>query len=340
VTEPSGTGRPTHRVARRGGFGRLRRSRYALVLVLATALVSVPGARAGGDFVDLAVGGGRVWFVGPPGVRALDARSGRTLSTPMLRGAAYPLSVTIAGGAAWVASVENGYVWGTLSRIDARTGQVRVVWRKEGSSVQYVAAGAGGVWALIGSRRGARIALFALSGRLARVWRIAAAGRLAADQHGCWVATGKWLLQINPAGPVRRVVRAPLGDVTTGDGAVWLPRETSVLRIDERTGRQRTLRTGRLRLGGFQHDLAAGNGALWALQSQTRSRSTLLRLDARSGRITGHTSLRGIAAALVLQPHALWAATVIAPPPGPATGFDVIRIDPRTLRRTLVIHVS
>jgi hypothetical protein len=25
---------------------------------------------------------------------------------------------------------------------------------------------------------------------------------------------------------------------------------------------------------------------------------------------------------------------------GPATGFGVIRIDPRTLRRTLVIHVS
>ena len=310
------------------------------MLVLATALVSVPAARAGGDFVDLASRGGRVWFVGPPGVRALDARSGRTLSAPMLRGAAYPLSVTIAGGAAWVASVENGYVWGTLSRIDAHTGKVRVVWRKENSSVQYVAAGAGGVWALIGSRRGARIALFALNGRLVRLWRIAAAGRMAADQHGCWVSTGRWLLQIDPTGPVRRVVRAPLGDVTTGDGAVWLPRETSVLRIDERTGRQRTLRTGRLRLGGFQHDLAAGNGALWALQSDTRTRSRLLRLDDRSGRVTGRASLPGIADALVVRPHALWAATVIAPPPGPATGFDVIRIDPSTLRRTLLIHLG
>ena len=163
------------------------------MLVLATALVSVPGARAGGDFVDLAADGGRVWFVGPPGVRALDARSGRTLSAPMLRGAAYPLSVTVAGGAAWVASVENGYVWGTLSRIDARTRKVRVVWRRENSSVQYVAAGAGGVWALIGSRRGARIALFAPGGRLVRVWRIAAAGRMAADHRGCWVSTGRWL---------------------------------------------------------------------------------------------------------------------------------------------------
>jgi hypothetical protein len=163
---------------------------------------------------------------------------------------------------------------------------------------------------------------------------------MAADQTGCWISTGTWLLHIETSGRVRRVVRAPLGDVTTGDGAVWMPRDTSVLRIDERTGRRRTLRTGRLRLGGFQHDLAAGNGALWALRSETRTRSRLLRLDMRSGRVTGSLRLVGIADALVVQPHALWVATVIAPPPGPATGFDVIRLDPRTLRRTLVIHVS
>jgi hypothetical protein len=263
-TNPTSTGAEMHRPARPSV---LRASRV-VVLVLATALVMVPGARAGGDFVDLAVGGGRVWFVGPSGVRALDARRGRTLLTPTLRGAAYPLSVTLVGGAAWVASVENGYVFGTLSRIDTRSGKVRVVWRRENSSVQYVAAGVGGIWALMGSPRGARIALFALNGRLVRVWQIPAAGRMAADEHGCWVSTGSWLLHIDPAGPVRRIVRAPLGDITTGDGAVWLPRETSVLRIDERTGRQLTLRTGRLGLGGFQHDLAAGKGTLWALQTE------------------------------------------------------------------------
>jgi hypothetical protein len=281
-----------------------------------------------------------VWLVGPLGVRSLDPRSGRTVSAPMLRGAAYPLSVTVAGGAAWVASVENGYIWGTLSRIDVRTGKLRVVWRREGSSVQYVAAGAGGVWALIGSRRGARIALFGLGGRLVRIWRVVGAGRIAADWTGCWVSTTGSLLRIDPAGRVRRVVHAPLGDVATGDGAVWLPRATSVLRIDERTGRRRTLVTGQLGLGGFQHDLAVGHGALWALRSETRSRSRLLRLDVHTGRITGTLSLPGIADALVASPHALWAATVIAPPPGPATGFAVVRIDPRTLRRTLLIRLA
>ena len=150
-----------------------------VVLALLAALVVVPIARAGGDFVDVAVGAGHVWLVGPAGVRSFDARGGRQLSMPSLVGPAYPLTVTLAGGAAWVGSVENGYVWGTLSRIDMRTGKVRVVWRREDSSVQYVAAGAGGVWALLGFPHGARIALFALDGRLRRIWPITEAGRMA-----------------------------------------------------------------------------------------------------------------------------------------------------------------
>jgi hypothetical protein len=76
------------------------------------------------------------------------------------------LSVGLAGGAVWVASVENGYVWGTLTRMDVQTGETRVLWRKPDSSVQYVAAGAGGVWALIGSVGTTRIARFSLAGRL------------------------------------------------------------------------------------------------------------------------------------------------------------------------------
>jgi hypothetical protein len=318
------------------GCGRGRRG--ALLLLIA-ALASAPAARAGGDFVDLAARAGRVWLVGPFGVRSFDARTGRQLSAPQLAGAAYPLSVTRAGGAAWVASVENGYVWGTLSRIDEQTGKVRVVWRTHNSSVQYVAAGAGGVWALIGSRHGTRIALFALSGRLVRSWSIAGAGRMAADQHGCWVSTGGWLVHIDQTGHLRRVVRAPLGDVATGAGAVWLPRENSVLSIDERSGRLRTIPTGRLALGGFQHDLAAGDGALWWLRQESRSRSTLVRFDPHSGRVTGSAGLPGIAGAVAVQPHALWVATVLAPAGRPAAGYTLIRINPRTLRRDRLVHI-
>src|SRR5918912_1058229 len=169
-------------------------SRTALLLVAAGVLVGAPPARAGGDFTDLAVGG-RVWFVGSGGVRSLDAGTGRTLSRPQLVGPAYPLSVALAGGAAWIASVENGYVWGTLSRIDLRTGKVRVVWRRRDSSVQYVAAGAGSVWTLIGSGKEMRVARFTLTGRLLRVWRMPAAGRIAADEEGCWISADHRLVQ-------------------------------------------------------------------------------------------------------------------------------------------------
>jgi hypothetical protein len=37
---------------------------------------------------------------------------GRALASRQLVGAPYPLSVGLAGGAVWVASVDNGYVWG------------------------------------------------------------------------------------------------------------------------------------------------------------------------------------------------------------------------------------
>lgn len=309
-------------------------------MVLASAVLLVPAAaQAGGDFVDLAVGTTHVWFVGEPGVRVIDVRTGHIAAGPPLVGAPYPLSVALAGGAAWVASVENGFVWGTLTRIDVRSHRTRVVWRRPDASVQYVAAGAGGVYALIGSAGVTRIARFTLAGRLARTWTVPGAGRIAADATGCWISTDHWLVRIDPAGRLRHVVRAQFGDVGTGAGAIWLQQETTVLRVDERTGRSRTLHTDRLELGGFQHDLAAGAGALWALSGRARSHTMLVRLDPRTGRRTEAITVPGIADAVVPRTDAVWVATVIAPPDRPATGYDILRIDPRTLRRTLLVHV-
>jgi hypothetical protein len=312
----------------------------AALTASACVLVLAPPARAGGDFVDLAVGSARVWFVGEPGVREVDARTGRALANPRLVGAPYPLSVALAGGAAWVASVENGYVWGTLTRIDTHTGKTRVLWRKSDSSVQYVAAGAGSIWALIGSAGTTRIARFSLTGRLGHSWTIAGAGRMAADASGCWISADHWLLHIDAGGGVHRVLRARLGDVSTGLGAVWLPQAASVIRIDEHSGQIRTLHTGPLRLGGFQHDLAAGDAALWALNDAGRAQTTLERFNLQNGARTGNVRVPGIADALVVTPDALWLAAVIALPNQPARGYDIIRLDPRTLRRTLLVHVA
>jgi hypothetical protein len=102
----------------------------------------------------------------------------------------------------------------------------------------------------------------------------------------------------------------------------------------------RTLVTGRLRLGGFQHDLAAGDNALWALRDTGRARTTIERFDLRTGRSTGSVTVPGIADAIVVRPNAIWVATVIAPAARPATDYDLIRINPHTLQRTLLVHVT
>lgn len=318
-------------------------TRAAVGLLLTAAVIAVPPprvARAGGDFVDLAADSSRVWFVGEAGIRELDANTGKVLATPQLRNAPYPDSVALAGGAAWIASVENGDIGGTLTRIDLRTRRARVVWHRADSAVFYTAAGAGSVWALIDVAGSAEIARFDLDGRLARTWRIPDAGRMAADRSGCWISTNQSLLHIDPAGKLHHVIRALLGDVATGAGAAWLPQTASVLRIDETSGRIARLPTGRLELGGFQHDLAAGNGALWALHQTNRARSTLEKLDPRTGRTTATAEIPGIGDAIIVTPTALWIATVIAPANRPATGYDLIRLDPQTLRRALLVHIT
>lgn len=306
------------------------------------SLLPAPAARAGGDFLDLAVGSSRVWVVGAAGVDTLDAHTGRTLAEPRLTGTPYPLSVALAGGAAWIASVENGYVWGTLSRIDTRTGASRVLWRRRDSSVQYVAAGAGGVYALIGSAEGMRVARFSLDGELERTWRVAGAGRIAAGDSGCWITAAGSLLHIDPGGRLHRVLRAPLGSIAVGAGGAWVSGAASVLRVDERTGRVRRIRTGPLTVGGFQHDLAVRGNALWVLVHAPAGKraSTLLRIDAHSGRITGRVGVPGIANAVVAGKDAVWVATVMAPSSTVASGYAALRFDPRTLRRTLLAQVG
>lgn len=299
--------------------------RRALALV-ALALVLASPAYAGGSFVDLARQGNHLWFVGEFGVREVDARNGRILAAPRLNGAAYPTSVAVAGGAAWVASVQNGYTAGELTRIDLRTGRQRVVMH---AVVEYVAAGAGGIYALLGD---GRLALVRPNGRVARTWNVPYAGRLAADASGCWISRGDGtLLHVDARGVLHRVLRARMGDVATGGGAVWLPLARSLLRIDERTGGARTFRTSALRLGGFQHDLAVGDGGLWLLQQDTRYRSFLVRRSLVTGRIDGVAPLPGIADAVVPTADGVWVGVA------PST---LLRFDPRTLRRTATVDVG
>lgn len=315
-----------------------RRVLLAAATAAAVMLAAAP-VHAGGQMVDLAVGGERVWLVGDPGIQVLSATTGHTLASPTLPDAAYPLTVALAGGAAWVGSVANGFVDGTLTRIDAQTGKERILWRKQQSSVQYVASGAGSVWALIGfsgadrHTSAMRIARFSTAGRLMRIWNVPlGAGRMAADNSGCWISSNGALLHIDPSGHLHRTLQAPFGDIATGAGAVWLAKRTSVVRIDERTGQTRSIPTGTLRLGGFQHDLAASSDALYLLQHTYTgpSVSRLVRIDLRTGARTSSAAIDGIADAVVAAPHAIWVATAAS---------VISRYDQRTLHRTLTVSV-
>jgi hypothetical protein len=303
---------------------RRRRNGMRLVAVTMLVLVLAAPARAGGDFVDLTSGVETMWLVGAFGVRELDAHTGRTLAAPRPTPAAYPLSVAVWGGAAWIASVENGYVDGRVSRFDLASR--RTSSQSLGGPVEYLATGAGGVYALVAPDT---VVLLGRSGSVLRRWAVPGAGRLAADQSGCWVSTSGRLVHIDASGHEHLALRAGLGDVATGDGAAWLPRATSILRIDELTGRVRTLRTGRLRLGGFQHDVAFGDGALWTLDTRAPA---LQRRDPRTGRLLASVSLPAIPDALVAVGTGVWVGIA-------GLRHEALRFDPRTLRRTLRVRL-
>jgi hypothetical protein len=136
-------------------------------------------------------------------------------------------------------------------------------------------------------------------------------------------------VHIDPSGRVRTVLRATIGDVATGDGTVWLPVARGIVRVDERTGKVRILHTGPLHLGGFQHDVAAGDGRLWTLDTL---RPALQERDPVSGRLLRTRPLPAIPDAVVPGASGVWV--------GIAEKHLALRYDPRTLRRTLTVHAD
>ena len=305
---------------------RRRRWNVRLLTAALAVLLLAPAAFAGGDFVDATAGSRSVWVVGDFGVREFDAVDGHVLYAPRPTTPSTPISVVVADGAAWIASIENGFVDGRITRIELRTHRTRVVWHAARGSALYVAAGAGGVYALLGSATGNRVILLAPDGRVTGSWAVGSGGRMAADASGCWVSSERGLLHIDRAGRLRLALRAPFGDVATGEDAVWLAPAGAVTRLDEHTGRVTTLATERLRLGGFQHDLAVGDRALWTIELRDGAGwSTLDRRDPRTGAVQRRVRIRGLAEAIAVTPAAVWVATA----------DRVARYDPATLQLTL-----
>ena len=298
----------------------MRRLGLALVLLL----VAAPAASGGGARTDIAAGGGAIWAVGDFGLRAVDARDGRIVYAPRPRAARYDVGIAIVGGAAFVAGVANGDTHGDVTRIDLRTHETRVVWQRADTSVQYVTAGVGDVYALLGARSGSSVIRLSAAGKVDGTWRIVDAGRIAADASGCWVAADHRLLHIRTNGTVVEVLQSEgLEDVATGGGAAWFMSVHTLTRVDERTGVIRTLRVPGLAPLGANHELAVGAGFLWTITSDGLQRRNL-----RTGRVE-HSAALPTADALTVAGGAVWVAT----------GSDELyRLDPRTLHATL--HVA
>jgi hypothetical protein len=299
--------------------------RFALAAIV-LALAAAP-AYAGGDFMDVTTGGGSVWVSGGLGVVQLDAGTGRVRRQVVLR-ALYPLSMALGGGAVWVASVENGYVSGTVTRIDAQTGAARTVLHREGWPAEEVAVVGGTVWVGFGGRAASRLARFNLGGRLLCITPLGRdLGWLAADGTGAWVCChGRRLLRVDSNGRPHASFTLPLANpIWTGLGSLWLDGLMTFDRIDERTGRV----LARIPLRSVQ-DVAFGGGAVYAL-----GLGSVARIDPRTNRVASRRRLRGITQAVAVGTHDVWVAAVLSP----SQSERVLRLDPTTLtiRQTIVL---
>lgn len=292
--------------------------RLAPVVVLLA--LAAPAARVGGSFTDVAASPATVWAAGEFGVDQIDARTGRVLRQ-VVSGPEYPLGVGIAGGAAWVASVANGFGSGTVTRIDASTGHARVVLHRNWSA-QQIAVSAGSVWVLLGSRRTNRVARFDLSGRLRSLTPVGvAAGWLAADAAGAWICCrDRTMLRLDTSGRLRSTFSLPTANpVWAAAGSIWSPSAYAhvLTRFDVRTGH------GLARIPLVDpRDVAEAGGSVYALGADS-----LLRVDASTNRVLARQPIPGIPHAVSATPTSVWVTWV-----GHDGTAHLFRLDPRTLR--------
>ncbi len=284
----------------------------ALLLALAAGT-----ARAGGDFTDVSAGPQTVWVAGDFGVDQLDARSGHVLRRFVFPGL-YPLSVAVAGGAAWVASVADWTDPGTLARIDAGSGR-RVLLGRRGTP-QAIAVGDGRVWVQVTENGTNRVLQFGPGGRLRSVTRLGRdGGWLTADGRGAWVCChDRTQLHIDRSGHAHSTFSLPTDNpVWAAAGSIWSPGPGVLDRLDELTGR--TL--ARIPLAGTR-DVVSSGGSVYALGS-----NAVVRIDAATNRVLARHRVPGITQALSATPGAVWVAFVTRP-----AASHVDKLDGRSLR--------
>ena len=229
--------------------------RVPLLLLGGGALLAVAAVialvRSGGDADEVPSAPGPVLDAARNSVVALD-RDGRRpeLAVPL---PGRPTDLAAAGGTVWVATVDAAGV----SAVDTRTRSISRTVLLRGTP-DAVAAGEGSIW-VADSARGALVELEPGYDRVVRRIRYPRAPRRDAPRPG-----------VRPR---------PRSGVALTPGTVWITNGSEdLLRVDARTGDVRALDAG-----AALHAVTAGAGAVWALSS---TRSRVIRIDARSARIT------------------------------------------------------
>jgi len=296
--------------------------RRLVLSALFLALAAAP-AFAGGDFMDVANGDQAVWVSFPGTVVRLDPRTGH-VGRQYILPALFPTGVAVGGGAAWVASVENGFTSGTVTRIDLRTGAARTVFRRERWPAQAVAVAGRTVWVSFGSRLGR----FDPAGRLLSVTPVERTGGwLAVDARGAWFCChGRRLLRVDTSGRRRASFTLPIADpIWTAAGSLWLDGLGALDRIDERTGRV----LARIPLRSVV-DVTVGPAGLYALQD-----GALARIDPATNRIVARRRLPGVTQAVSARPDGVWVTAVQRSAPTER----VFRLNPQTLATELTVSL-
>jgi hypothetical protein len=265
-------------------------------------------ARAGGVPVEASAAGHTLWTVSDLGLRKVDTRTLRNGPGPNLP---HPYAVRVAtgGGAAWVASVENGYGTGAVSRIDLASGRVSTPLRLPHRGVFGLAVGGGYAWALLGPWSKATVARIPLSGRgpvqFVRVPGFV--GWIAADRLGLWLWGDGKLLRIDPAGARVSTVARVAGSyqLALGLGSVWLAAWDTLVRVDERSGRV----LARIAVGPSANAPAVARGSVWLLR-RVGETCRLVRVDPRTNRVAARRRIPGSPTSVTSADGRLWIGEV------------------------------
>jgi DNA-binding SARP family transcriptional activator/ABC-type branched-subunit amino acid transport system substrate-binding protein/sugar lactone lactonase YvrE len=274
------------------------RRRPAVLLALGGGLIVAAAAAAVAVTLTHSGEGGVSSVVQGNSVAAVDPGSGRVVAEVPV--GATPAAVAVGEGAVWVLNADDQ----TVSRIDPRTKGVRTLGI--GATPTDVAAGAGSVW-------------------------IGNGGELGGAQFAGTTATA--VTRLDPrTGAVRATVALPRvgsarsniaqSHIAVAGGSVWaIAPDFSLVRIDPDRGE----------ITDVSRDVAAtavvaGRGAVWVLDD----RGTVVRLDARSARVTRRVPVPAVG----LSALAVGAGSVWATDPYQGTLW---RIDPapRVVQRTI-----